>query len=124
MTAFQDAQATEWRDVAIGEIPEVIIYRDETRHIYSLGDDCTFGLAVIIMLLVRGTDGCCCSLLWCGGVYAYHGHGAGHPATCTAKLDWTGSYLGFACRAFCCHPGGFCGYSRLLGSGKKVAGCG
>src|SRR5512141_2095032 len=28
MTAFQDAQATEWRDVAIGEIPEVIIYRD------------------------------------------------------------------------------------------------
>ena len=24
MTAFQDAQATEWRDVAIGEIPEVI----------------------------------------------------------------------------------------------------
>ena len=25
MTAFQDAQATEWRDVAIGEIPEVII---------------------------------------------------------------------------------------------------
>ena len=29
MTAFQDAQATEWRDVAIGEIPEVIIYRDK-----------------------------------------------------------------------------------------------
>src|SRR3990170_4691729 len=28
MTAFQDAQATEWRDVAIGEIPEVIVYRD------------------------------------------------------------------------------------------------
>ena len=26
MTALQDAQATEWRDVAIGEIPEVIIY--------------------------------------------------------------------------------------------------
>ena len=28
MTAFQDAQATEWRDVSIGEIPEVIVYRD------------------------------------------------------------------------------------------------
>jgi len=27
MTAFQDLQATEWRDVAIGEIPEVIVYR-------------------------------------------------------------------------------------------------
>jgi hypothetical protein len=25
MTAFQDAQATEWRDVAIGEIPEAIV---------------------------------------------------------------------------------------------------
>lgn len=29
MTAFQDAQATEWRDVAIGEIPEAIIFRDK-----------------------------------------------------------------------------------------------
>ncbi len=28
MTALQDAQATEWRDVAIGEIPEAIVYRD------------------------------------------------------------------------------------------------
>ena len=38
MTAFQDAQATEWRDVAIGEVPETI----------------TFVASVIIMLLVRG----------------------------------------------------------------------
>ncbi len=28
MTAFQDLQATAWRDVAIGEIPEVIVYRN------------------------------------------------------------------------------------------------
>src|SRR4030066_1947008 len=27
MTAFQDLQATEWRDVSIGEIPEIIVYR-------------------------------------------------------------------------------------------------
>jgi hypothetical protein len=53
MTAFQDAQATEWRDVAIGEIPEVIIYRDK-RGTFTRSVTITFGLAVIIMLLVRG----------------------------------------------------------------------
>ena len=36
MTALQDAQATEWRDVAIGEIPEVIVYRVSTRYFYPL----------------------------------------------------------------------------------------
>ena len=40
MTAFQDLQATEWRDVAIGEIPEIIVYRDKhgtfTRSVTSL----------------------------------------------------------------------------------------
>ncbi|MGD0877173.1 MAG: hypothetical protein ABSA01_03370 [Anaerolineales bacterium] len=53
MTAFQDAQATEWRDVAIGEIPEVIIYRDK-RGTFTRSVTITFGLAVIIMLLVKG----------------------------------------------------------------------
>jgi len=53
MTAFQDAQATEWRDVAIGEIPEVIVYRDP-RGTFTRSVTITFGLAVLIMLLVRG----------------------------------------------------------------------
>jgi hypothetical protein len=53
MTAFQDAQATEWRDVAIGEIPEAIIYRDK-RGTFTRSVTITFGLAVIIMLLVKG----------------------------------------------------------------------
>jgi hypothetical protein len=53
MTAFQDAQATEWRDVAIGEIPEIIIYRDK-RGTFTRSVTITFGLAIIIMLLVRG----------------------------------------------------------------------
>jgi hypothetical protein len=53
MTAFQDAQATEWRDVAIGEIPEVIVYRDP-RGTFTRSVTITFGIAVIIMLLVRG----------------------------------------------------------------------
>ncbi len=53
MTAFQDAQATEWRDVAIGEIPEAIVYRDP-RGTFTRSVTITFGLSVIIMLLVRG----------------------------------------------------------------------
>src|SRR5271157_1502996 len=53
MTAFQDAQATEWRDVAIGEIPEIVIYRDP-RGTFTRSVTITFGIAVIIMLLVHG----------------------------------------------------------------------
>ena len=53
MTAFQDAQATEWRDVAIGEIPEIVIYRDP-RGTFTRSVTITFGIAVLIMLLVRG----------------------------------------------------------------------
>ncbi len=53
MTALQDAQATEWRDVAIGEIPEVIIFRDR-RGTFTRSVTITFIAAVLIMLVVRG----------------------------------------------------------------------
>ena len=53
MTAFQDAQATEWRDVAIGEIPEAVVYRDR-RGTFTRSVTFTFIAAVLIMLLVRG----------------------------------------------------------------------
>lgn len=53
MTAFQDAQATEWRDVAIGEVPEVIIFRD-ARGTFTRSVTITFIAAVLIMFLVRG----------------------------------------------------------------------
>ncbi len=53
MTAFQDAQATEWRDVAIGEIPEAIIYRDP-RGTFTRSVTITFGVSILVMLLVRG----------------------------------------------------------------------
>jgi amino acid transporter len=53
MTALQDAQATEWRDVAIGEIPEAIVYRDP-RGTFTRSVTITFVVAVIIMLLVGG----------------------------------------------------------------------
>jgi hypothetical protein len=53
MTAFQDAQATEWRDVAIGEIPEAIVYRDQ-RGTFTRSVTIAFLIAVLIMFLVRG----------------------------------------------------------------------
>lgn len=53
MTAFQDAQATEWRDVAIGEIPEAIVYRDP-RGTFTRSVTITFVIALLIMLAVRG----------------------------------------------------------------------
>ncbi len=53
MTAFQDAQATEWRDVSIGEIPEVVVYRDP-RGTFTRSVTITFGISVLIMFLVKG----------------------------------------------------------------------
>jgi hypothetical protein len=53
MTALQDAQATEWRDVAIGVIPEAIVKRD-ARGTFTRSVTITFLVAVFIMLLVRG----------------------------------------------------------------------
>jgi hypothetical protein len=53
MTAFQDAQATEWRDVSIGEIPEIIVYRDP-RGTFTRSVTITFGVSLLIMLGVHG----------------------------------------------------------------------
>jgi hypothetical protein len=53
MTAFQDTQATAWRDVAIGEIPQFVCYRD-ARGTFTRSVTGTFVLSVIIMLLVGG----------------------------------------------------------------------
>jgi hypothetical protein len=53
MTAFQDLQATAWRDVAIGEIPEIVVYRNKggtfTRSVTA-----GFIAAILIQFLVRG----------------------------------------------------------------------
>jgi hypothetical protein len=53
MTAFQDLQATEWRDVAIGELPEFIVYRNE-QGTFTRSVTIGFVATVIIMLLVGG----------------------------------------------------------------------
>jgi hypothetical protein len=53
MTAFQDLQATEWRDVAIGEIPEIIVYRDP-RGTFTRSVTIAFILTIIITFVIRG----------------------------------------------------------------------
>ena len=53
MTAFQDLQATAWRDVAIGEIPEVVVYRNPAGT-FTRSVTAGFILSLIIMVLVRG----------------------------------------------------------------------
>jgi hypothetical protein len=53
MTAFQDLQATEWRDVAMGEIPEVIVYRDK-RGTFTRSVTIAFVVVIIITFIIRG----------------------------------------------------------------------
>ncbi len=53
MTAFQDLQATEWRDVAIGEIPEIIVYRDP-KGTFTRSVTISYFLTLIIMFIVKG----------------------------------------------------------------------
>jgi len=53
MTAMQDLQATAWRDVAIGEIPEIVVYRNP-QGTFTRSVTAGFILAVFIMLIVKG----------------------------------------------------------------------
>lgn len=53
MTAFQDLQATAWRDVAIGEIPEIVVYRNPSGT-FTRSVTAGFIVSLIIMFLVRG----------------------------------------------------------------------
>ncbi|HTP00660.1 MAG TPA: hypothetical protein VMJ64_04745 [Anaerolineales bacterium] len=53
MTAFQDLQATEWRDVAIGEIPEIIVYRDK-RGTFTRSVTIAYVVVIMITFLIRG----------------------------------------------------------------------
>jgi hypothetical protein len=53
MTAFQDLQATAWRDVAIGEIPEIVVYRNP-QGTFTRSVTAGFIVAVMIQFLVKG----------------------------------------------------------------------
>jgi hypothetical protein len=56
MTAYQDLQAMAWRNVAIGEIPEIVVYRNP-RGTFTRPVTAALLAAVAIQLLVRGNTG-------------------------------------------------------------------
>jgi hypothetical protein len=53
MTAYQDLQAMAWRNVAIGEIPEVVVYRNP-KGTFTRPVTAAAITAILIQLLVRG----------------------------------------------------------------------
>jgi hypothetical protein len=88
MTAFQDLQAITWRNVAIGEVPEVVVYRNPkgtfTRPVAAASI-----VAIIIQFLVRGST---------SAAVPYYGVGVFMPIAIMAlairrhiKLNMTGS---------------------------------
>lgn len=53
MTAFQDLQAITWRNVAIGELPEIVVYRNP-KGTFTRPVTAAAILAIFIQFLVRG----------------------------------------------------------------------
>lgn len=53
MTAYQDLQSMAWRNVAIGEIPEVVVYRNP-KGTFTRPVTAAVIAALVIQLLVRG----------------------------------------------------------------------
>lgn len=53
LTAYQDIQAIAWRNVAIGEIPEYIVYRNP-KGTFTRPVTAAFIATIVIQLLVRG----------------------------------------------------------------------
>ncbi len=53
MTAFQDLQAITWRNVAIGELPEIVVYRNP-KGTFTRPVTAAAIVAIIIQFLVRG----------------------------------------------------------------------
>jgi amino acid transporter len=53
MTAYQDIQAMAWRNVAIGEIPEIVVYRNP-KGTFTRPVTAAAIAALIILILVRG----------------------------------------------------------------------
>lgn len=56
MTAYQDLQAMAWRNVAIGEIPEIVVYRNP-KGTFTRPVTAALIAAIIIQLLVQGKTG-------------------------------------------------------------------
>jgi hypothetical protein len=94
MTAFQDLQATEWRDVAIGELPEIIVYRNE-QGTFTRSVTVAFILTLLIQFFVKGRT---------GAAVPYYGVGVFMPIM----------VMGFAIRRHILQH--FTGRARLWGS--------
>ena len=78
MTAFQDLQATAWRDVAIGEIPEIVVYRNP-QGTFTRSVTAGFIVAILIQFAGEWQYQCSCPLLWHRSFHAHHGDGICHP---------------------------------------------
>jgi hypothetical protein len=55
MTAYQDLQAMAWRNVAIGEIPEIVVYRN-AKGTFTRPVTAAVIAAILVELLVRGSQ--------------------------------------------------------------------
>ncbi|MEW6568190.1 MAG: hypothetical protein AB1449_08510 [Chloroflexota bacterium] len=53
MTAYQDLQSMAWRNVAIGEIPEIVVYRNP-KGTFTRPVTAAVAAAVLVQFLVRG----------------------------------------------------------------------
>ncbi|MFZ6026066.1 MAG: hypothetical protein ACOYYS_00005 [Chloroflexota bacterium] len=53
MTAYQDLQAIAWRNVAIGEVPEIVVYRN-AKGTFTRPVTAAAIVAILVQLLVRG----------------------------------------------------------------------
>jgi len=56
MTAYQDLQSMAWRNVAIGEIPEIVVYRNP-KGTFTRPVTAAVIAAFLVQLLVRGNTG-------------------------------------------------------------------
>lgn len=56
MTAYQDLQAMAWRNVAIGEIPEIVVYRNP-KGTFTRPVSAAAITAIVIQFFVRGNTG-------------------------------------------------------------------
>ncbi|MCU0488075.1 MAG: hypothetical protein MUE67_03880 [Anaerolineales bacterium] len=56
MTAYQDLQSMAWRNVAIGEIPEIVVYRNP-KGTFTRPVTAAVIAAILIQFLVRGKTG-------------------------------------------------------------------
>jgi hypothetical protein len=106
MTAFQDLQATAWRDVAIGEIG----VSQFSRHFHAISYSRVYYYHHYSICITR-TNQPGSSILRGWGFYAYHGDGAGYSQACLEDAFWQCPKMGWPCSRIrrCTGCPGVCG---------------